>query len=66
MLARNSKAPTAASINKTREAIQRDVDAFLASGKKIKQIAAGVSGQDNFKGSKHIVISRRPKQAPKR
>ncbi|SVB31668.1 uncharacterized protein METZ01_LOCUS184522, partial [marine metagenome] len=55
-MARNSKAPTAASINKTREAIQRDVDAFLASGKKIEQIPAGVSGQDNFKGSKHIVI----------
>ena len=50
-------------MNKTREALEKDVEAFLASGKKIEQIPAGVTGQDSFKGSKHIVISRRPKQA---
>lgn len=65
-MARQNKTPTASSINKTREALEKDVQAFLASGKKIEQVPAGVSGQDSFKGSKHIVISRRPKQASTR
>jgi hypothetical protein len=52
-------------MNKTREALEKDVEAFLASGNEIEQIPAGVTGQDSFKGSKHIVISRRPKQVTK-
>ena len=62
-MARQNKTATASSMNKTREALEKDVEAFLASGKKIEKIPAGVTGQDSFKGSKHIVISRRPKQA---
>ena len=64
-VARQNKSPTASSMNKTREALEKDVEAFLASGKEIEQIPAGVTGQDSFKGSKHIVISRRPKQVTK-
>ena len=64
-VARQNKTPTASSMNKTREALEKDVEAFLASGNEIEQIPAGVTGQDSFKGSKHIVISRRPKQVTK-
>lgn len=58
--------PTAASIKKTREAIEKDLEAFLASGKKIQYVKPGATGQDENNRSKHIVISRKHQQPPPR
>ncbi|MCZ6888902.1 MAG: hypothetical protein O7H39_10445 [Gammaproteobacteria bacterium] len=45
-----------------RRSIEKDIEAFLATGKKIEQIPTGVSGQDPLGRSKHIVISRHRKK----
>ena len=42
--------------------LDADVEAFLASGKKIQIIPQGVSGQDEWGRNKNIVISRRKAQ----
>ena len=42
-----------------RKTLAEDLEAFLASGKKIEQVPMGVSGQDKMGRSKNIVISRR-------
>ena len=58
-LARKNREQTAESMKKTREAIQSDLEAFLASGNKIQKVARGATGQDEKNRSKHIVISRK-------
>jgi hypothetical protein len=52
------KAQSEPSTLERRKSIEADVQAFLASGKKIEQIPTGVSGQDAFGRSKHIVLGR--------
>ncbi len=47
--------PTPADI---RRQLDEDVEKFLKSGKKIQQIASGVSTQDYAKGRKHIVLGK--------
>lgn len=42
-----------------RKTIERDVQDFLASGKKIQVIPMGVTGQNKMGRSKNIVISRK-------
>lgn len=46
-----------------RKTIERDLQAFLESGKKIQVIPMGVSGQDKVGRSKNIVISRKRQAA---
>ncbi len=46
-----------------RKTIERDLQEFLASGKKIQVIPMGVSGQDKMGRSKNIVISRKRQAA---
>jgi len=46
-----------------RKTIEKDLQAFLASGKKIQVIPMGVSGQDKMGRSKNIVISRKRRTA---
>ncbi len=46
-----------------RKTIERDLQAFLASGNKIQVIPMGVSGQDKVGRSKNIVISRKRQAA---
>lgn len=46
-----------------RKTIEKDLQAFLASGKKIEVIPMGVSGQDKMGRSKNIVISRKRRTA---
>ena len=46
-----------------RKTIEKDLEAFLASGKKIQVIPMGVSGQDKMGRSKNIVISRKRRTA---
>jgi hypothetical protein len=41
-----------------RRAIEKDVQEFLKAGQKIEQVPTGVSGQDRFGRSKHIVLGR--------
>jgi|GEM_PF-6023845 len=41
-----------------RRAIEADVQEFLKKGQKIEQVPTGVSGQDRFGRSKHIVLGR--------
>jgi len=41
-----------------RRQLDEDVEKFLKSGKKIQQIATGVSTQDYAKGRKHIVLGK--------
>lgn len=41
-----------------RRTLAADVEAFLKSGQKIEQVPTGVSGQDRFGRSKHIVLGR--------
>jgi hypothetical protein len=45
-----------------RENLQEDVEAFLASGKKIQQIPNGISGVDASKGNKNIAIGQSKKR----
>lgn len=42
-----------------RKTIERDVQDFLAAGKKIQVIPMGVTGQNKMGRSKNIVISRK-------
>ena len=46
-----------------RKIIERDIQAFLESGKKIQVIPMGVTGQDKMGRSKNIVISRKRQAA---
>lgn len=46
-----------------RKTIEKDLQAFLAAGKKIEVIPMGVSGQDKMGRSKNIVISRKRRTA---
>jgi len=46
-----------------RKTIEKDLQAFLAAGKKIQVIPMGVSGQDKMGRSKNIVISRKRRAA---
>ena len=46
-----------------RKTIEKDIQDFLASGKKIQVIPMGVSGQDKMGRSKNIVISRKRRAA---
>lgn len=61
-LAKSSTNSGTVPTTRTREALQRELDAYLASGKKITEVLPGATGQDERSRSKHIVISRRPKQ----
>ncbi len=45
----------------SREAIEAQVQAFLAGGGKIEQIPKGVSGQTNTSGPKHITLGKKPR-----
>ncbi|WOX06173.1 hypothetical protein [Microbulbifer pacificus] len=45
----------------SREAIEAQVQAFLANGGKIEQIPKGVSGQTNTSGPKHITLGKKPR-----
>lgn len=42
-----------------RKTIEQDIEAFLATGKKIQVVPMGVTGQDKMGRSKNIVISRK-------
>lgn len=46
-----------------RKIIERDIQAFLESGRKIQVIPMGVTGQDKMGRSKNIVISRKRQAA---
>lgn len=46
-----------------RKTIERDLQQFLESGKKIQVIPMGVSGQDKMGRSRNIVISRKRQAA---
>lgn len=48
----------------TSDVIDDKLKAYLQSGKKIEKVAPGATGQDEKNRSKHIVISRKPPQAP--
>ena len=52
-----------ASQNEARKTLEADLKEFLAAGKKIQEIPAGVSGQDPLVRRKHIVIGRGRKAA---
>jgi len=62
-----AKKATAASKRKqpasveTRETIEEQVQAFLASGGEIQQVPKGVSGQTNTSGPKHITLGKKPR-----
>ena len=44
-----------------RNAIEEQVQAFLASGGEIQQVPKGVSGQTNTSGPKHITLGKKPR-----
>lgn len=46
-----------------RKIIERDIQTFLESGRKIQVIPMGVTGQDKMGRSKNIVISRKRQAA---
>ncbi len=46
-----------------RKIIEKDLQEFLAAGKKIQVVPMGVSGQDKMGRSKNIVISRKRRAA---
>ncbi|MYD43656.1 MAG: hypothetical protein F4W90_07160 [Gammaproteobacteria bacterium] len=48
----------------TANVIDQKVKEFVANGKEIEKVQAGATGQDEKNRSKHIVISRKPPQAP--
>lgn len=48
----------------TANVIDQKVKEFVANGQKIEKVQAGATGQDEKNRSKHIVISRKPPQAP--
>ncbi len=50
---------TAASMRKSREELERDLQVFLKEGQKIETVLPGATGQDEKNRSKHIVISRK-------
>ncbi|GAB2528520.1 hypothetical protein [Microbulbifer agarilyticus] len=45
----------------SREAIEAQVQAFLAKGGEIEQVPKGVSGQTNTSGPKHITLGKKPR-----
>nr|WP_010133434.1 hypothetical protein [Microbulbifer agarilyticus] len=45
----------------SREAIEAQVQAFLANGGEIEQVPKGVSGQTNTSGPKHITLGKKPR-----
>jgi hypothetical protein len=51
--------PTASEL---RESLEQDVQAYLASGKKITMIPNGVSGVDSTKGTKNIALGQAKKR----
>lgn len=51
-----SKGRTDAAIARTREQLAKDVEAFLKSGKKIKHIPMGVSGQSATSGGRKQLV----------
>lgn len=48
----------------TEDVIDEKIKKYLQSGKKVEKVAPGATGQDEKNRSKHIVISRKPPQAP--
>ena len=48
----------------TADVIEDKLKMYLQSGKKIEKVQPGATGQDEKNRSKHIVISRKPPQAP--
>lgn len=56
---------TLASMRKSREELERDIEVYLKEGMRIKSVPAGATGQDEKNRSKHIVISRKP-QPPRK
>jgi len=44
-----------------RKALEADVQAYLATGKKIEQIPAGYTNQDPMGGRRHIVLGPKKK-----
>lgn len=48
----------------TEEVIAEKMKKYVQAGKKVEKVAAGATGQDEKNRSKHIVISRKPPQAP--
>ena len=61
MAKRKAKRQQVLSSTNARETIAEDVQAFLAAGKKIQKIPAGVSGWRAQGGTRHIVISKSKK-----
>ena len=61
MAKRKAKRQQVLSSANARETIAEDVQAFLAAGKKIQKIPAGVSGWRANGGTRHIVISKSKK-----
>ncbi|MBB5213288.1 hypothetical protein [Microbulbifer hydrolyticus] len=45
----------------SREAIEAQIQAFLANGGEIEQVPKGVSGQTNTSGPKHITLGKKPR-----
>lgn len=54
-----NKAPTPSEFLHAKDLLEQDFDKFLKSGRKIKKVKAGATGQDEKNRSKHIVISRK-------
>lgn len=48
----------------TADVIEDKLDQYLQSGKEIEKVQPGATGQDEKNRSKHIVISRKPPEAP--
>ncbi len=61
MAKKKAKRQQVLSPTNARETIAEDVQAFLAAGKKIQKIPAGVSGWRAQGGTRHIVISKSKK-----
>lgn len=55
---KRNKQPTSV---ETRETIEEQVQAFLASGGEIQQVPKGVSGQTSTSGPKHITLGKKPR-----
>lgn len=52
-MATKKKQPAAV---ETSDSIAKQMEEFLSRGGQIEQIDSGVSGQTNFKGSRHITL----------
>jgi|TARA_Y100001933_G_scaffold209331_1_gene213148 hypothetical protein len=56
-MSRNRKTPNdTPSTHELRKTLAADVEAFLASGKKIEEIPTGFTNQDPMGGRRHIVL----------